>query len=531
MDSYSNDACKQMFEHSDELVMALQTALEQEQFQLVYQPKLHLSTGKMVGVEALIRWHHPDKGTIPPATFIPQAEESGLIIPIGEWVLRRACQQNKDWHQQGFGPIVMSVNLSVRQLHHPKLVETVEQCLRETQLDPALLELEITESMLMETKLGVQVLHELKDLGVKISLDDFGTGYSSLYFLKDFPIDKLKIDQSFVRHSSTDDKHATIVRTIIAMAHQLKLEVVAEGIELQDHLIMLQRNLCNEGQGYLFSQPVTASELFHTRAQIEQKVVDLGVETERSNQVWLDAAGKVERQELLDLVRQQQGMIFKYIFTGGKFVHTLCDGELLYKMNLKPEEVIGRELYDFLPRKQAEHKRFFYQRAWDGEQVTYEDHLNGVDYLASLRPILVAGQVVEVVGSLVDITERKKVEEKLRISDTYFRLITDNITDLVGIWDAEGNIMYASPSHEVLLGISPESYKGLKAMEIVHYDDQPRFRIHLQQMRTELKSFQTVLRCQNDQGRWIPIEAKFSPVVDPNGHVEHVIVVGRTMAS
>lgn len=235
----------------------LYKALELEQFILYYQPKIDIDTNQLVGVEALIRWQHPN-GMIPPMQFISILEETGLIIPIGEWILREACQQNKRWQDEGYPPISISVNLSTRQFYQQHLISMVSEILQETGLSAEYLEVEITESMTMDVDLASSILHELKALGVKISIDDFGTGYSSLYYLKKFPIDGLKIDQSFIRDILTDQNDSSIVTTIIDMAHHLGLKVIAEGVETAEQLHFLKENQCDEAQGYLFSPPVPA---------------------------------------------------------------------------------------------------------------------------------------------------------------------------------------------------------------------------------------------------------------------------------
>ncbi len=247
--------------------MELHRAIQRNELTLHYQPKINLRTGEVIGVEALVRWLHPEWGMISPATFIPLAEETGLIQTIGDWVIHTACKQNKQWSLMGFSTVV-SVNLSVRQFTQLDLVNKVKQVLEETGLEPDLLELEITESMTANIEQTIITLHELKELGIKISIDDFGTGFSSLNYLKEFPVDTLKIDQSFVRNLSQASNNETIVKTIISMAHNLNLNVVAEGIETNEQLLFLQEHLCNEGQGYLFSKPVSASE-------IEEKYVNL----------------------------------------------------------------------------------------------------------------------------------------------------------------------------------------------------------------------------------------------------------------
>jgi diguanylate cyclase (GGDEF)-like protein len=234
----------------------LRKALERDEFLIYYQPKLNIRTGEMIGMEALIRWNHPSSGMISPVKFIPLAEETGLIIPIGEWVLRTACAQNKAWQENGLPPLIVSVNLSVRQFYQPNLLEMISGILEETGLSPEYLEIEITETIMMNHHQALRVVKGLKKLGVRISLDDFGTGYSSFHYLKDFPIDNIKIDQQFIRESLTNVNDAAIVKAIITIAHQLNLEVIAEGVETAEHLVFLQQNLCNAVQGFLFSEPI-----------------------------------------------------------------------------------------------------------------------------------------------------------------------------------------------------------------------------------------------------------------------------------
>ena len=239
----------------------LRTALERDEFVLHYQPQVDLRSGRIVGMEALLRWQHPHLGMVPPLRFIGLAEETGLIVPIGAWVLRTACQQAKAWQVEGLGFLRVSVNLSARQFNQHDLTRSIADILQETGLDPQYLELELTESMVMtDVEHTVGMLRDLKTIGVQMSIDDFGTGYSSLSYLKRFPIDVLKIDQSFVRDITLDPDDAAIVTTIIALAHNLRLNVIAEGVETGAQLHYLQRHGCDEIQGYYFSRPVPAAE-------------------------------------------------------------------------------------------------------------------------------------------------------------------------------------------------------------------------------------------------------------------------------
>ncbi len=244
------------------LESSLRRALEREAFLLYYQPQVDLASGRIIGMEALLRWQHPERGLMSPAEFIPVAEETGLIVPIGEWVLRQACTQNRAWQAAGLPPVRVAVNLSARQFRQRALAGTIARILNETGLDPQYLELELTESLLMEnTQASSSILAELKAMGLQIAIDDFGTGYSSLSYLKRFPIDTLKIDQSFVAEITTDPDNAAIVIAIIALAHSLRLKVIAEGVETEDQLAFLRAQRCHMSQGYLFCRPLPAEAL------------------------------------------------------------------------------------------------------------------------------------------------------------------------------------------------------------------------------------------------------------------------------
>ncbi|MDB9315813.1 EAL domain-containing protein [Spirulina sp. CS-785/01] len=240
---------------------SLRRALERDEFILYYQPIVSLKRGKIIGFEALLRWYHPQRGFISPSEFIPAAEETGFIVPIGEWVLKSACQQVKQWHDQEIGehPLTISVNLSVRQFGQPDLIPNIDQILQTTQLDSRSLKLEITESVIIEHPEAVMaIFDELKSRWIKLSLDDFGTGYSSLSYLHRFPMDTLKIDRSFVQQIDEGGKNLEIVQAIVSLGHNLGMEVIAEGIETPQQLAHLRDLGCDYGQGYLFSKPVDA---------------------------------------------------------------------------------------------------------------------------------------------------------------------------------------------------------------------------------------------------------------------------------
>jgi diguanylate cyclase (GGDEF)-like protein/PAS domain S-box-containing protein len=235
----------------------LRRALERQEFSLHYQPKIRLRTGEITGAEALLRWTHPVRGAVSPAQFIPVAEDCGLILPIGQWVLREACKQAREWFDAGLPLGTMAVNISSMEFRDDNFLDSVFATLSETGLDPKSLELELTESVLMKrAESAASVLKTLRARGVQIAVDDFGTGYSSLSYLRKFPIDALKIDQSFVRQITSTPDDTTIVTAVISMGRSLKLRVVAEGVETREELAFLQTHLCDEAQGYYFSRPV-----------------------------------------------------------------------------------------------------------------------------------------------------------------------------------------------------------------------------------------------------------------------------------
>ncbi|MGE4284222.1 MAG: putative bifunctional diguanylate cyclase/phosphodiesterase [Clostridia bacterium] len=239
----------------------LRHALEREEFTVVYQPQLDIRIGKVVGAEALIRWNQPTKGMISPMRFIPIAEETGLIVPISEWVLRTVCRQNRKWQEAGLSPICIAVNLSARQFQQPGLVEMITQMLKEIGMEQEWLGLEITETIAMQDlDYAIGILNKLQQLGIHISLDDFGTGYSSLNYLKRLPINTVKIDKAFVKDITINVSEQAIAGGLISMAHNMGLDVVAEGVETEEQLEFLQKENCDKVQGFLFSKPIPPEE-------------------------------------------------------------------------------------------------------------------------------------------------------------------------------------------------------------------------------------------------------------------------------
>lgn len=250
-------------------------ALSKKELHVVFQPQVDIYKGEVIGLEALLRWKHPVHGWIPPVKFITIAEETGLIIPIGQWILRTACRQMKEWQTRGLPPLRISVNLSIRQFYQQNLVDTIKEILEDTGLPAEYLELELTESMMMNIEHTKKTLDDLKELGIQIAIDDFGTGYSSLSYLKHLPVDRLKIDKSFVQDIVDKDSDLTIISTIILTAHFLKLEVIAEGVETMIQKEMLHSQHCTQIQGYLISKPLPPDQLFEDFSAIQQRTAEV----------------------------------------------------------------------------------------------------------------------------------------------------------------------------------------------------------------------------------------------------------------
>lgn len=273
---------------------ALRKGIEKNQFEVYYQPKVQLDTRQIIGMEALLRWNHPELGRVSPAEFIPIAEETGSIVPIGEWVLNTACRQNRIWRKKGLPALNVSVNVSVRQFQQGNFVAIIKKALEASQLNPCLLEIEITESIMQNTKKNVNILREISDMGVKISIDDFGTGYSSLYVIQELPINTIKLDKAFIAKIG-DPKQQAMIKTMIELGNTLDLDVVAEGIENEYQLKVLIDSKCSLGQGYLFSEPVDSNRFEEI---LKGNILTLRM-AEKKNDKKITGKGSIEKDKFV----------------------------------------------------------------------------------------------------------------------------------------------------------------------------------------------------------------------------------------
>ena len=253
------------------LETSMRRAIENKEFITYYQPVVNLASGEVVGSEALVRWQHPELGLLPPGKFIGLAEDTGLILDIGDFVMRAACASTRAWQDRGFGRLRIAVNISARHFQQKDFLERLVEILGETRLDPTCLELELTETSIMEnTESAAKLLGQIRKLGVKVAIDDFGTGYSSLSYLKSLPIDTVKLDRSFVMGATTDPDDAALVMAIVTLAHNLRLRVIAEGVETEEQVAFLRLLRCDEAQGYLFGKPMPP-EVFEASLKIDPK--------------------------------------------------------------------------------------------------------------------------------------------------------------------------------------------------------------------------------------------------------------------
>jgi len=471
----------------------LRQALERGEFFLNYQPQVDLKTGVIIGVEALVRWNHETEGTIAPCDFIPLAEELGLIVPIGEWVLRTACTQTKAWQEAGFSAIGVAVNISARQFRQKDLAEMIARILQETGLEPCHLEIELTESMVMQNvEAAIATLESLKGMGIRLSIDDFGTGYSSLNYLKRFPIDVLKIDQSFVRDIVSDDDDAAIACSIIALAHALKLKVIAEGVETVAQLNYLAEHHCDAMQGYYFSRPLSASAcgLMFREGKSLTKTWDDFLLTEfpiTNKQSYLK---KSEHSKSNQLTKELIDFLPIAVFIKDKY------SQLLY-INKTCSEVWGLHGIELngpfgdvvFPEEQVEEfKRKDQEIFADGAIFDFEEvfwhaglkcNRNGHSFK---KPIYDSGgEPLFMVCATIDITDAKRSIQELRLSEDKLRKLYETAPVGIARNSMDGQFIEVNQKFSDMVGYTIEQLNALTYWDLtpVKYKDQEKKQIEL----------------------------------------------------
>ena len=412
-------------------------AIVNEEFILYYQPKMNLTTGEISGVEALLRWQHPRHGFLAPDQFIPYLEQTTLIIPVGEWVIKKACIDGQLLNERSHHPIKIAINLSSYQLRDPAFIERLEAILLATHINPNVLDFEITETVVMDIQKASDSIHAIERLGIGLSLDDFGTGFSSLVSLRDISFDTLKIDRSFVNVQVLDDKNTTILKAVIAMAKQLNVTVIAEGVETEAQLKILAKHACDEIQGYLLSRPLSMEQLQKTLPELKQRAANLFLQY-----IVKDHAvnkQEIERSylEISKIFRQQHGTIIKLVKQEESFIITFCEDEILDRLNIPIELILGRKIHEIMPSTEANFIEYHYQQAWENNTtVSFENVYNNIHFFATVRPIVKNNKVVELMTSFVNVT-------KLFESEQRFSIISENFLSGVVIC-LNNKIVYAN---------------------------------------------------------------------------------------
>ncbi|WP_284645657.1 EAL domain-containing protein [Paenibacillus silviterrae] len=504
--------------------------MKREELQLYYQPQLDIRSGKIIGAEALLRWNHPLLGMISPEQFIPIAEQSGLIIPIGEWVLRRACTQSKVWIDAGLPDFVVSINLSPLQFVQLNFIEMIRTILADTGMNPENVDLEITESMTLDVDKTIEVLGSVKQLGVRISMDDFGKGYSCLHYLKRFPLDTLKIDRSFVSECTIDDNDAVIVKTIISMAHHLHLQVIAEGVETNEQLLFLRQNLCDKAQGYLFSKPIPAEELERLFPEIGRLLGRNGAALPHTEKLWKEEQLRHAMKELEETLRKQEGLTFKIKQLNGRFIHTLCEGELFYRFGHSPDQMIGKEIHELFPPSISNSVHEHYVRAWRGEKgICYEIDVYGVWIIVTLRAVRRGGKIVEVIGSCIDISERKRAEDELKAMTEQLNYFIENNADAICITDSHHKVTRVNAMFESMFGWGAMEICGddLPALPYPMRDEEELIRKRIQAGET-ITGIETIRR--HKDGHLLDVSLAVTPIRDSQGTIIATASVYRQLA-
>ena len=524
----------QKWEHNEDIAEPddgekdLPQPLDGEEYNLRYLPLVDLKSGKWIGAELLLVRNIPKNKSMLDCSL---PEKSG-VAAREQWVLQTACKQNKLWQEAGLSPFVVGVRISAESFYDEGFVKAVEQTILKTGLSPQLLELLIPEAIVLEAERSLDVLIQLKKIGVQICLDEFGLGYSNLTQLSRYPVNRLRIDRTFVQQSTMNHENETVVKMIIDIGRNLQVQVTADGVGTAEQLAFLHEVACDSAQGHYFSEALAPELVLEQWQLTDNNATCRSVGLAFEEHVRERAAPHPLHEDLFETLRNQQGMTFSFRRQNGKFIHTLCQGELLYRIGLTPEQVVGKPLIEILPATEAVRKESYYERAWAGEEnVNYEGFVNGVFYLAALRPIFHKGIVKEVIASCVDITELKTAEEEKRISEAKFRLIAENMSDVIVILDRHFSMTYVSPSVNEVLEVTPEELMHQPIVSFLSKEEGNRVLATLLEiMETKLPKLITFSWGQQNGKRTI-LEAKGTPVLSDCQERGQIIFVIRNVTA
>lgn len=506
----------------------LQHAIKQGQFRLVYQPKLSLNTGHVVGVEALIRWNHPEYGWISPAEFIPLAEQNGTITEITKWVLYEACRQNKAWHDQGFPKTVMSVNISPLDFESTELYQLILDTLNQTGLDPSLLEIEITENvMLNHIDQTIETLKEIKRTGIRIAVDDFGKGNSTIRYIRDLPITTVKIDRSFMQDIPYNQKESTVVKNMIELSHNLDLEVVAEGVETEEVVTFLSLHSCDVAQGFLFSKPMLFDDYQALIKQTESYSKELIYRLEKHINI---KSAQMNDHRFKSLFEQNPDLVCSFSLEG--YVISV-NPTIQHMLGLKQEDVVDSHLADFICDSDQFKALRHFREVLNGETPEAVEleliHSDGhyVPTNAVCFPMLLGERIVGIYSVIKDMSRQKELEQKLIESEKKYRLITENMSDLVVVVNRGGSIDYASPSNEDAFQVKQEVILQQNIMSFIDPKDVGHAFGVFDRIFDKHEAQSTELRLNTKSGKVVWIEAHGNPVISEDGTVEQIVVVSR----
>ncbi|WP_430786719.1 EAL domain-containing protein [Virgibacillus flavescens] len=506
----------------------LNYAIVRKELSLCFQPQVKLATGEIIGTEALLRWRHPEHGWIPPSDFIPIAEETGMIHDLTKWVMKEACRQNKAWHDMGLPKITISVNISSVNFKRFSIYEMIVNTLKETQLEPHYLELEVTESAIMEDIHGAkEILHMLKTLGIRIAIDDFGVGNSSLSYLRELPIDVLKIDRSFINNVPGNVKAATIVKNVIHLAQNIGLTIVAEGVETDKQVIFLSLHNCHIVQGYLFSKPLFADKYQEDILKYEKNAIIKMAALEQEIDI---ASLKYNDNRFYSLFEYNPDAVCSIDLSGNilsvnpAFEHILgyTEKELLYKKITSL--VLSCEILNA-----SEHfSQVIKMKSPKSIELTLTHKSNShFCFSVTCLPILLDEKIVGVYCIGKKLSNQRSVEQNLTKKTETWKLIADNITDLVLIIDSEGIIHYASPSHKETLGVKPGEMEGEMFAKWIHPDDLQNVKDKINILNQVNEPSYIEFRIRHDIGHYLLVESHLTRETEKNDQNSNIVTILR----